>query len=270
MAMKKNILLLSLAALMLTIMGCDKIDINHTHKPYVIQGGGKTVLLKDFTGARCVNCPAAAQTAHELQHQLGEDRVFILSVHAGYLATAIGQFPDFTTPEGTQWYNDNSSNPLFSVDHVALTDGNTLYVEQVDAPLSEALAEGQTFAISTVNAYDEATRQLSVASEVSALADVTGTLYFTACLVEDSLVGRQVVPGGIDTAYVFRNVFRGTLNGYDGEPVGNGQVYVDDAFNFRYSVDLDPAYNEDQCYVMTYVYNKVDGKIYQTDLKKIR
>ena len=58
---------------------------------------GKTVLIKDFTGARCVNCPAAADYVHNLQHQLDEDHIFIMSVHAGYLAQPAGMFPDFLT-----------------------------------------------------------------------------------------------------------------------------------------------------------------------------
>ena len=110
-----------------------------------IEPSGKTVLIKDFTGARCVNCPAAAEYAHNLQHQLDEDHIFIMSVHAGYLAQPIGSFPDFLTDEGTEWYNNHDSNPLFSVDHVALTDGNTLKVEQIDAPVAEALEEEQSF-----------------------------------------------------------------------------------------------------------------------------
>ena len=57
----------------------------------IVEGGdveptGKMVLIKDFTGARCVNCPAAAEYAHNLQHQLDEDHIFIMSVHAGFLA----------------------------------------------------------------------------------------------------------------------------------------------------------------------------------------
>ena len=72
----------------------------------VVEGGdveptGKTVLIKDFTGARCVNCPAAAEHAHNLQHQLDENHIFIMSVHAGFLAQPMGSFPDFLTDEGT-------------------------------------------------------------------------------------------------------------------------------------------------------------------------
>ena len=260
--------MIAMAAVMLFAMGCDKID--NPHKPYTPSGGNKTVLIKDFTGARCVNCPAAAATAHELQHQLGEDRVFVMSVHAGYLAQPIGKFPDFTTPEGTVWYNDNSANPLFSVDHVALTEGNTLNESQLDTPVSDALAEPQLFDIVINNTYNEFTRSLSVENRFNPTGDGQGEYYATVCLLEDSIVGRQVIPGGVDTAYVFRNVFRGTLNGADGELVSNGAFYVDDSFTTTCGIELDTTFNADQCYVLTYIYDKIDGKILQTAMRKVR
>ena len=256
--------------MMLFVSSCDKIDINNTHKPFNISGHGKTVLIKDFTGVRCVNCPAAAEAVHELQHNLGEEHVIIMSVHAGSLAQPVGLFPDLTTPEGNEWYMDNSSNPLFSVDYVALTSGHTLYVDQIDAPLSDALAEEQTFEIFTAVTYDDETRQLDMEADVVATADVEGDFYVTACLLEDSIVGRQVVPGGIDTAYVFRNVFRGTVNGADGDLFLDGPVYINDEYIYKYSIELDPAFNADQCYFLAYVYDKTDGKIMQTALKKIK
>ena len=260
--------MIAMAAVMLFVLGCDKID--NPHKPYTPSGGNKTVLIKDFTGARCVNCPAAAEAAHELQHQLGEDRVFVMSVHAGYLAQPIGKFPDFTTPEGTVWYNDNSANPLFSVDHVALTEGNTLNESQLDTPVSDALAEPQLFDIFINNTYNELTRSLSVENRFNPTGDGQGEYYATVCLLEDSIVGRQVIPGGVDTAYVFRNVFRGTLNGADGELVSNSAFYVDDSFTTTCGIELDTTFNADQCYVLTYIYDKIDGKILQTAMRKVR
>lgn len=266
--MRKNFTILVFAALMMVAASCDKID--NPLKPYTSTGGGKTVLVKDFTGVRCVNCPGAAEVAHELQHQLGEDRVFIMSVHAGFLAMPVGQFPDFTTEEGTAWYGDNTSNPLFSVDHVALTEGNTLYVEQIDTPVADALAETQSFEVSIENEYNTDTRELKVGSDVKAVADYSGDLYVTVCLLEDSIVGRQVVPGGIDTAYVFRNVLRGTLNGADGEQLTNEQLYVNDVISRNWTMTLEADYNADQCYIMTYVYDRgLGGKILQTAMKKV-
>ena len=268
--MKKLSIIIATAALMLFVMGCDKIDINNTHKPFEPIGGNKTVLIKDFTGARCVNCPEAAETAHELQHLLGEDRIFILSVHAGFLAQPLGQFPDFITEEGTIWYNGHDSNPLFTVDHVALTDGNTLSVEQIDTPVSDALAEPQLFDIVIDNTYDEATRRLNVENSFRSLGDGDGKYYATVCLVEDSIVGWQTVPGGVDREYVFRNVFRGTLNGAEGELVTNGPIFIDDIFVKTCSMVLDSTYNADQCYIMTYIYDHDNGKIVHTAMEKVK
>ena len=69
---------------------------------------------------------------------------------------------------------------------------------------------------------------------------------------------------------MFRNVFRGTLNGADGGLVVDGSFYVDDTFTTNCSIDLDSTYNADQCYVMTYIYDKADGKIMQTAMKKVK
>lgn len=259
------------AALMLAVSSCDKIDINNTHKPFIPASGGKSVLIKDFTGVRCVNCPGAAQVAHDIQHSMGESSVFIMSVHAGYLATPVGTFPDFRTEEGTQWYNNNSVNPLFAVDRVSLTEGNALNESQIDKAVSDALGDIKVFSIDVENAYDEATRELKVTSSMLAEGDCSGELYLTVCLLEDSIVGRQVVPGGVDTAYVFRNVFRGTLNGADGELIVNDQVYVEDKFTKNHTITLDEAYNAEQCYILSYIYDKsLNGKILQTAMGKIK
>ena len=259
-----------MAILLVAAVSCDKIDINNTHKPYEPTGGNKTVLVKDFTGARCVNCPAAAEAVHQLQQLLGENRIFIMSVHAGFLAQPMGSFPDFLTEEGTAWYNNHDSNPLFTVDHVALTDGNTLNVEQIDVPVAEALLEPQLFNITINNTYDEASRRLSVENRISPMGNGEGKYYATVCLVEDSIVGWQTIPGGVDREYVFRNVFRGTLNGADGQLVSDGSYYIDDSFNANGSMVLDSTFNVDQCYIMTYLYDYEEGKIMQTAVKKIK
>ena len=232
---------------------------------------GKTVLIKDFTGARCVNCPAAAEHAHNLQHQLDEDHIFIMSVHAGYLAQPLGSFPDFLTDEGTEWYNNNNSNPLFTVDHVALTEGNTLNETQIDAPVTAALEEEQTFEIVVGPNYDEANRQLKVDVQAIALDDLDGHFFITVCLVEDHIIGWQTIPGGVDKEYDFRNVFRGTLNGAYGTSFEDLHVDANDTFHFSYTTEINAGYNADECYLMVYVYDKTQGdKILQTTVKKIK
>ncbi len=236
-----------------------------------VEPTGKTVLIKDFTGARCVNCPAAAEYAHNLQHQLDEDHIFILSVHAGFLAQPVGDFPNFLTDEGTEWYNNHNANPLFAVDHVALTEGNTLNEGQIDTPVASALLEEQSFEILVGSNYDETNRHLQVEVQAIALDDLDGHFYITVCLVEDNIVGWQTVPGGIDKEYVFRNVFRGTLNGAYGESFEDFHLDTNDTSYFSYSTEINADYNADECYLMVYVYDKSQGdKILQTSVRKIK
>lgn len=242
----------------------------------IVEGGdveptGKMVLIKDFTGARCVNCPAAAEYAHNLQHQLDEDHIFIMSVHAGFLAQPMGQFPNFLTDEGTEWYNNHDSNPLFTVDHVALTDGNSLKVEQIDTPVVTALDEEQSFEIVIGRQFDPTSRQLQVNIQAVSLTDRDGHFFITACLVEDNIVGWQIIPGGTDKEYVFHNVFRGTLNGAYGESFEDHHVDSDDTFSFSYNTEINADYNADECYLVVYVYDRNQGdKILQTAVKKIK
>ena len=228
---------------------------------------GKTVLLKDFTGVRCVNCPRASELAHQLQDIYG-DRLIVMSVHAGSLAIPVGDFPDFRTDEGTAWYNSNSSNPLGSVDRTMLLTGYTLQDSQWENAVATAMEEEQTVEVSVHNSYDAATRQLTALVNAKALAELSGNLAVTVCLIEDNIVGKQVTSQGLDNSYVHRHVFRGTLNGVDGESI---QLTMDDNFSKSFTMTLPEDYDAANCSVIAYVYDKADEMhILQTTLSAVR
>jgi hypothetical protein len=228
---------------------------------------GKTVLLNDYTGVRCVNCPAASEVAHNLQEQY-RDRLIVMSIHAGYLAQPVGSFPDFTTEEGTTWYNNNSSNPLGSVDRVMLLQGHVLQDNDWSDAVSTAMEEAQTVEIRLNNTYNEATRTLTTTIDAQALETLSGELALTVCLVEDGIVGMQVTPSGLQTEYVHRHVFRGTLNGTYGESI---QFDGDNQFSKSFSKQIPEIYDESNCYIVAYVYdNSQNMKILQTAMKKIK
>ena len=244
--------------------------INGTTAVYTVTASepmGKTVLLNDYTGVRCVNCPAASELAHGLQEQYG-DRLIVMSVHAGYLAQPVGSFPDFTTEEGTTWYNNNSSNPLGSVDRVMLLQGHVLQDNDWSDAVSTAMEEAQTVEIRLNNTYNEATRTLTTTIDAQALETLSGELALTVCLVEDGIVGMQVTPSGLQTDYVHHHVFRGTLNGTYGESI---QFDGDNQFSKSFSKQIPETYDESRCYIVAYVYdNSQNMKILQTAMEKIK
>ena len=100
-----------MAFFMVGMVACDIIE-----EPYFKEnnGGGETpepkvqkyVLLEDYTGVKCVNCPAAGEFALQLQEQY-HHKVIVLGVHAGSLAF----YPPFnlTTTEGDAWWSDTDA-----------------------------------------------------------------------------------------------------------------------------------------------------------------
>lgn len=234
-----------------------------------IKPTGKTVLLHDYTGVRCVNCPAASEVAHQL-HADYEGRLIVMSVHAGsFTLPPVAAFPDFSTDEGTEWYNNNTSNPLGSVNRVKLLAGYALNANGWADAVAEALEEEQTIEVKVTNAFDEASRQLTATVDAVKLGNLEGNLMITVCLIEDNIVGRQLSLSGAINDYVHRDVFRTTLNGVYGESLS----FVEDQlvqYSKSFNITLPEEYNADNCYVVAYIYdNSQDMKILQTAIEKV-
>ena len=98
----------------LVFPSCDKVD-----EPYLKPAGNsgpnptekvRKVLLEDFTGHKCPNCPEAADEASNLKAYYKEQLV-LLTIHAGTYSTPdeSGEFTaDYETAEGTA-IHDNFS-----------------------------------------------------------------------------------------------------------------------------------------------------------------
>ena len=88
--------------------------------------------------------------------------------------------------------------------------------------------------------------------------------------MEDSIVGKQLLPTGDDLNYVHRHVFRGCLNGTWGEDLNTTALAPEDQIKKSYSVTLNEAYNENQCYIIAYVANSDTKEVLQVIEKKIK
>src|SRR5688572_14188145 len=85
------------------ISSCDKMD-NHPYLPYVEppEPTGDTirkVLLEDYTGHKCPNCPEAAYFIYNFQHKLYKKQVIAVAIHP----TGSG---GLTSPGGAPYTSD--------------------------------------------------------------------------------------------------------------------------------------------------------------------
>ena len=112
--MKK--LLLICCAFALFSLGCDEISpkinpiVDQGDCPLVdesvVSGQERQVLIEEFTGVRCVNCPAGSQAIEDLLAIPGE-RLVAISIHASgpFSPPYPESLYDFQTPDGENLLN---------------------------------------------------------------------------------------------------------------------------------------------------------------------
>ena len=287
--MKRILSILAVSFLMMGMVACDIID----EQDYIKGEGGTTppeqpgepiepgqpgdfttskcVLLEDYTGVRCNNCPAAGEIALGIQKQYGHN-VVVLGVHSGFLSMPMGTYPDFRTTEGDAWYSFFAfdRNPIGTVNR-KLNGGIYAFqsTEWTDA-VASALQEESVIGMASNVEYDAASRNLKVDVTSKALVELPDIYSLTVCIMEDSIVGKQSLPTGDDENYVHRHVFRKTLNGTWGEEINTAALAPEEQIKKSYSVTLDEAYNADQCYVIAYVANTDTKEVLQVIEKKIK
>ena len=278
--MKKLSSIIATAFLMFGFASCDVIE-----EPYKKDnnGGGeepnpevvvKHVLLEDYTGVACVNCPAAGQLALDIQERYNH-QVIVLGVHAGSMTSLPPTMPsyiDFTTPEGTEWYTNLGLdvNPIGTINRKL--NGSTYGYNSPDweDKVASTLQEEALLEMSADIEYNEANRNLKVDVKSEFLAELPDTYSLTVCIMEDSIVGMQVTPQGNNPDYVHRHVFRTTMNGAWGEEINTEAIAPEQEIVKSYTATLNEAYNADQCYIIAYVSNSETKEILQVVEKKIK
>ena len=75
-----------MACVLIMLSSCSNIDENDRFIYVPLVAVGRCVLIEDFTGQTCLNCPRAAETIEKLQEQYGADTVIAVAIHSGPLA----------------------------------------------------------------------------------------------------------------------------------------------------------------------------------------
>ncbi|MCL2041385.1 MAG: Omp28-related outer membrane protein [Bacteroidales bacterium] len=174
----------------------------------------KKVLLEDYTGILCVNCPEAAKLAEEIAAS-SRHRVIVMAVHAGYYAIP-GKPPytlDLRCPEGETYLKDFNinSNPAGVINRMQKSAGMFKYstsewAETVKSELQQSL----TFQLKAEAALTDDETAINATVFYTATTAATTDYNLIVFLVEDGIIGAQ--DGQSNPEYVFHNVLRETLH----------------------------------------------------------
>jgi thiol-disulfide isomerase/thioredoxin len=291
--MKK--LIISVAAILITgisgiIISCDKVkepymkevDVSDCPVPVFPDTAvsKKTVLIEEFTGHLCPNCPTGAHVIDQIQQAYG-NRVIVLKIHAD----------QFAEPE-----NGNFSLDLRAGDH-----GDELYThfgtlgepcsmfnrKKIDGTnigyystttwqnnVTNVLAMEPVLNMQIINDYDPTTRKLCSHIKTKFLNTNSQNLKIAVWIAEDSIRGYQINNNatlGPDPIpdYVFMDVMRDEFVGTYGEIFTSGSVAKDSTIIRTYKMILNNGWGDKHCKVVAYVYDVDSQEILQAVEGKI-
>lgn len=258
----KNFLLLSLAAV--AFAACDNIsEFERYGKDPVDVQKAKNVLIEDFTGQQCLNCPKATNVIHDLQGLYGEDHVIAVAIHGGDLAISESKPIGLATDQGSDYHKHWGAEglPKGKIDRGGILELSSWSAEVVKRlqmkPAVDLDLAGTT--------YDAASRKLNVAVKMTGNDSIEGKLQIW--LIEDNIVAPQRMPDGvINKNYVHNHVFRASVNDPYGTPVTVAKA-ASETKQFDYT--LAEKYKPENVSVVAFVYNDAGG-VLQVIKKKIQ
>lgn len=243
----------------------------------------RNILLEDYTGHKCPNCPPAGVVAEDL-HNANPDRVFVAAIHAGPVPTGISGFQetdatfttDFTTPE-TQIYGGffmdygffaNPQGTINRFPYGTNNDGSEMFqlagtwTTRVNDMLTENDLKVDIQAIS--NFYD-VNNGGYIHTEVEFKQAVTGNFKIVASVIEDLRIDKQKMPdGSTNNSYEHKHLFIGTVDGQAwGQNVASGSIDAGLKVNIDYSYGIPNGLTKDDIHFLIYVYNDDTKEIMQ-------
>lgn len=241
----KNCLFLLLA---LTTLTCSHIDDSEQLIYVKPEPAKRVVLLEDFTGQRCVNCPKGTEVIEQLQQTYGDSVFIAVGIHGGPLAFAGNEnYVGLATDIGNEYYNhwNLEYQPVGLVNRhgaVNYTDWAKVVKEELakSAPLemslSAMLTEGQVQIFLSAYGTDGQT---------------TGKLQ--VWLLEDKISAIQLMPdGNANVNYVHNHVLRVSVNGLWGEDF---TIREAERKEQKLTQPLHEAWNPQHLSVVAFVYN---------------
>ena len=230
-------------AMTLCFSGCEKIENPYyTTDPEpnipLFADSVKKVLLEDYTGIRCVNCPAAAKLAEEIA-DASRTRVIVMAVHAGHLAQPVPPYTlDLRCPEGNAYFKDFdiSGNPMGIINRFQKSAGSFEYTSSEWATaIKDELQKPLTFKLKAEGSLTDNGTAINAKITYTATGTATAEHNLLVFLVEDGIVGSQLGKEGHIENYLFHNVLRETLHGdaYYGISIGKPTAGVENTYEFN-------------------------------------
>lgn len=246
------------------------------------------ILVEEFTGQTCSNCPKAHDLLEKLKETYGNVIVMgLYKYNHGLTTPPVGALYDFRDSTATviadNIYNSIPQLPTAGVDRVPVSGSNKLGSGDWETVIKSRVDMADSLNLSVSSSYNAADKEISVSADIVYTKTVTNPQNLSIAILEDSMIDKQDVPAfppsgfpdDVDPAYLFTNVFRGTITAAPhGDPIlpGTATKTPGTALKRTYIYKLKSnIVNPKNCRVVAYVTNNFAGgtivKAAQTRMK---
>lgn len=299
----KNQLIIGSLVVAVCIFSCDKVDkpLEQQNNSTTTTGGTTTggsnpytfysknnasksnfkkVLLEDYTGHQCGNCPPAALVADNLGDQY-KDTLVAIAVHAGFFARTNATFPtSYTTTVGNDWDGSNgfgvssAGNPNGMVNRKDYGAGKIKPQGAWKGYIDIAKKEAQKVKLELFLTYDGTNRMLNTMAKVKFMQSHPNNTKISMVLMEDSVIGPQkdyMQNPDLIPSYVFMHMLRASLNGSWGVTAKNTPIAVNDSMSVKYdNYVIPPNFKDKHLYLVAFVYDDLDRTVLQVEKLKLK
>jgi len=229
----------------------------------------RKMLVEEFTGHRCTNCPQGHQILESLHQRYG-DTLVAVGIHYGVLAKPNGTTfsYDFRTDDG------NQIGDAYNIDAIpaAIVNRNMKEGgwnrEQWATVVNEVDRSKAYAAVQIINEYDAETMALKANVKVTMLSDYANPLRLIVYMVEDGIVKPQKDGSEDILDYVHNHVLRDVLTDPFGFPLRSGAANWTAGTSETYGVTVLMAntdWNGQNCYVVAALYDDVNKEVLQVE-----
>lgn len=270
---KRVVLSLFVAGMMLT--ACDEVSEGErivkdettvgNNGPLASTEVRRCVLIEDFTGQRCPNCPNATEAIKKMQQEVGGehggDSLIAVAIYSGpFGQLSNGNLLPLTTETGNSYYDHwgVTAQPGVRINRV----GNVIYdINGYNNVLYKVWPQATTLVLKIKSAYDATTGKALITVTGSSVKAVNGLLQ--VWLTEDNIVATQTMPDQkANTNYVHNHVLRKSITSdIYGSPfnlAANGEISA------SFTIEPDAAWKVDNMAVVAFVYNDAEGVLQVT------
>ncbi len=204
------------------------------------------ILIEDFTGHTCVNCPDAHRIAKSIYDKY-PDQVVILSIHVGSFAEPTKDHPyDFRTSVGNtigDFFNaTNAPLPVGMINRIM--KGNTRLIQRFDweSEVEKLINYVPAMKIKISPKFNAEINEITVDTEVEYFRNSPPNHRLILFIAEDSIVSFQ--KGKPDKEdYVHNHVLRASITNPWGEIISNQEIKQGAIFKRQFKYIIPPEHS---------------------------